>query len=294
MRIRAIGLLLIFTLAGCSARRPVKLAPPKTVDALSKWQKAVTDAMSADPIFPKTDNTKLKRDLAIAYSEGAVMSHYAAVRQSLTTGRALAAIAFETLSLAATTTVPIINGARGKTILGALATGLTGTQLSIDKNLFRSQTTGAILSAMDTCVQRQHKVLQKKRLLPEDEYLLYDAYTDLVNLFGCTTIEGAIQEIGETQGAAAIAERSVVSTVTAQERDMFEALQKGFTEALASNRANVVAFLQAMKVGGTLSVTSSNDDLIGAYRSLMVPSLTVGDARAKLFREAKKAGLLKD
>ncbi len=308
----ATGLLLILTLtlAGCSARRPVKLAPPKTVDALAQWQTAVTKAISDDPIFPfpnplptppppasnrtADENSKLKRDLAIAYTESAVMSHYAAVRQALTTGRALTAIAFETLSLAATTTVPIINGARGKTILGALATGLTGTHLSIDKNLFRSQTTGAILSAMDTCIHRQHRVLKKKRTLPAEEYLLYDAYVDLVNLFGCTTLEGAIQELGETQGAAAVAERRVVSKVTVEERDLLEALTKGFAEALTLKRADAVAFLKAMNVVGTLSVSSSNDELIGAYRSLQEPSLTSDDARAKLFREAKKAGILKD
>ncbi|WP_031499141.1 hypothetical protein [Bryobacter aggregatus] len=198
-----IYLLATLLLGGCAARHSTKLVPPQTRDALAQWRTAINETLAKE----QATDPKLKRDLAISYSEAAVMSRYAAMRQSLSRGRALTAITFETLSLAATTAVPILNGARGKTVIGALATGLSGTRLSIDNNLFRNQTTGAILSAMDTCVSRQRNLLATKRKLPPEEYLIFDAYSDLVSLFACTTIEGAVQELGETQGAAAVAQR---------------------------------------------------------------------------------------
>jgi hypothetical protein len=55
---------------------------------------------------------------------------------------------FLQLGLAAASTASI--GARGKTILGALLTGVTGLNLSIDKNFFQQKTVQAIASSMQS------------------------------------------------------------------------------------------------------------------------------------------------
>lgn len=281
----------LLALAGCAAHKPIKVADPPTVTALKEWSAAVAEAINDNKLVTVGTDPKSRRDYAIAYSEAAVMSRYGALRHSLSNGRALTAIAFESLSLAATTAVPIVNGSRGKTILGALATGLTGTHMSIDRNLFREQSTGAILSAMETCVTRQRGVLAEKRALPVDKYLIFDAYSDLVTLLGCTTFAGAVQELSETQGAAAVAQRRVVAPVTTLERDAFETVQKEFVKSLDGDGAAARAFLTAMHVAG-ISAGTPREKLIDAYRELSVPALTKTADRATFFAEAKKAGLL--
>ena len=164
MRLVAAWCLSAIFLSGCASQRPVKLVTPAGQNTISEWLTSVKGAVENATVPPPTD-VKGKRNLAIAYTEAAVLSHYESVRAAISNGRAATSIAFDILDLGLTTTVPIVNGARGKTILGALATGFKGTQLSIDRNLFYQQTTSAILSAMDTCVLRQRRLLTNRRAL---------------------------------------------------------------------------------------------------------------------------------
>src|SRR5258706_13744099 len=161
----------LIALVGCAARRGVHLATPQSVNAISVWTSAVDDEIAKMKIgAPAPSDDKGKRDVAIAYSTALIMAQYGTVRTSLMAGRAISSIVFDVIDLGATAAVPIVNGTRGKTILGSLATGFKGTQLSIDRNLFNQQTTAAILTAMDTCVVRQRKLLDTKRSLPVSDY----------------------------------------------------------------------------------------------------------------------------
>src|SRR5450432_1571471 len=147
----AITSLALLVSGGCAGRKGVQLANPLSVNAISDWNTAVDSAISSMKLSVPPDD-KGKRDLAISYSTALVMARYGTVRTGLMNGRAISSIVFDVLDLGLTGTVPIVNGARGKTILGSLATAFKGTQLSIDRNLFNQQTTSAILTAMDTCV----------------------------------------------------------------------------------------------------------------------------------------------
>ena len=276
--------------AGCSSRKPVQMVTPETKSTMQNWVDAVQDAIKEKALEQNLANPKERRNYAIAYTEAAIMSRYGALRNNLMRGRATTSIAFEILELGLTTSVPIVNGERGKTILGALASGFKGTQLSIDRNLFSEQTTGAILSAMDTCILRQRRLLRERRSLPADEYFLYDAYADLTTMFGCTTLAGAVQELSETQAAAARVERRVIAPVSEEERDDFETIQKQFISSLEGDKVAAVAFLTGMKVEN-ISTSSSADELRAAYRNLRFQALTDSTARAKFMNEAQKAGL---
>src|SRR5258708_26895127 len=190
--------------SGCASRRGVQLATASSVSAISVWSEAAQKAVSEVKIgAPAATDEKGKRDLAIAYSTALIMAQYGTVRTSLMSGRAISSIAFDILDVGLTAAVPITNGSRGKTILGSLATGFKGTNLSIDRNLFNEQTTATILSAMDTCVLRQQKVIADKSALTIDRYTIYNGYADLTRLYGCTTLAGALQELSENQAGAA-------------------------------------------------------------------------------------------
>src|SRR5258708_10751717 len=216
MRIASgLAVLALVLSSGCASRRGVQLATASSVSAISVWSEAAQKAVSEVKIgAPAATDEKGKRDIAIAYSTALIMAQYGTVRTSLMSGRAISSIAFDILDLGLTAAVPITNGSRGKTILGSLATGFKGTQLSIDRNLFNQQTTAAILTAMDTCVLRQRKLLDSKRTLPVSDYSIFDAYSDLVYLYGCTTLAGAMEELVETQSVAARQQKNTIVTIT--------------------------------------------------------------------------------
>jgi hypothetical protein len=284
-------LLALVLSSGCAGRRGVQLATKSSVAAISVWNTAVGDAVTATKIGAPSDD-KGKRDLAIAYSTALVMAQYGSVRTSLMNGRAGTSIAFDVLDLGLTSTVPIVNGARGKTILGAIATGFKGTQLSIDRNLFNQQSTSAILTAMDTCVLRQRKLLDTKRALPVANYSMYDAYSDLVYLYGCTTLAGAMEELVETQSVAARQEKVTLVPITPEERDKFAAAQPAYIASIDGDKKVALDFLKAMDVQN-LTTTSTRQDFINAYQTLGFKALSDADFKTKFLAAATKVGLIK-
>lgn len=282
--------LIVFCISGCSAHRPIKIATLPAVDAVGTWRTAVNNAVK-EALTPPT-TPEAKRNLALSYSEALVMSRYGAVRNSLMNGRAAAAIAFDVANLGLTAAIPIVNGSRGKTILGAIATGLQGMQLSIDRNLFQQQTTSALLSAMDSCVAKQRRVLADHRLLPMPQYDEYGAYADLVQLYGCTTLAGAVQELTETQAAESRNTKQVIAPVSASTLTTFSTIQAAFIAALDGNKKAAVDFLTRLKVPG-LSEASTRDELVAAYRGLLGAAASSEEVRQKIEQAARDAGWLK-
>ena len=288
---RALTSLVLLVSSGCAGRKGVQLANPLSVNAISDWSTAVDSAINSMKLDVPPDE-KGRRNLAISYSTALVMARYGTVRTSLMSGRAVSSIVFDVLDLGLTGTVPIVNGARGKTILGSLATAFKGTQLSIDRNLFNQQTTSAILTAMDTCVLRQRQLLDTKRLLPASDYSKFDAYSDLVYLYGCTTLAGALEELVETQSVAARQQKSTIVTITEQERDSFEAVQKAYIASVDGDKAIALAFLKGMGVQD-VSSESTKQAFLDAYQKLAFPALTSTDGKAKFLSVASKVGLIK-
>ena len=269
------------------------MATAQSVAAISVWRDAVDKAVTETKIGAPSED-KGKRDLAIAYSTALIMAQYGTVRTSLMSGRAAASIAFDILGLGLTSAVPISNGARGKTILGGLATGFKGTQLSIDRSLFNQQTTSAILTAMDTCVLRQRKLLGTKRALPVADYSMYDAYSDLVYLYGCTTLAGAMEELVETQSVAARQEKenTTIVLITEVERDQFKAAQAAYIASVDGDKKLALDFLKAMDVQN-LSAESPKQEFIDAYQKLGFEALSKEANKSKFLAAATKVKLIK-
>lgn len=274
---------------GCGGKR-VQIATKTGVDAISAWREAVAAEIKAS-VTGEPTTAEEKRNKAMSYSEALVVSRYGSIRERLVSGRALSGVAFDALNLGLTGTVPIVNGERGKTILGALATGFLGLQNSIDKNVFQQQTTGALLSAMDTCVTRQRLVLAERRSLALARYDEYNAYADLVQLYGCTTTAGAVQELTETQAAESKSVRGVVAPVSIDDLAAFKAIQAAFIKSLDTDKKVAVSFLMLLKVAG-ISTASTREELIAAYSGLMGGAATNANFRQTIVRAAREAGLL--
>jgi hypothetical protein len=149
-----------------------------------------------------------------------------------------------------------------------------------------------ILTAMDTCVLRQRKLLDTKRALPVANYSMYDAYSDLVYLYGCTTLAGAMEELVETQSVAARQEKVTLVPITPEERDKFAAAQPAYIASIDGDKKVALDFLKAMDVQN-LTTTSTRQDFINAYQTLGFKALSDADFKTKFLAAATKVGLIK-
>jgi hypothetical protein len=262
-----VAMALAFT-GGCSAKKPIQIVNRQSQNQLTDWVTAVKGALSAAGSSAALDSVA-GRNLAISYSEAAVLARYTAFRNILLAGRAADKTFFDILELGLTAAVPITNGARGKTILGSLATGFKGTNLSIERNFFNEQSTATILSAMDTCVLRTRALIADKAGVPIQDYTIYGGYSDLTRLYGCTTLAGALQELSESQAVAAKQEqqKTLIAPITQQRVAELGDLQIAFAASVAGDKKVALAFLREMKVLG-LSESSSASEILAAYRGL--------------------------
>lgn len=286
-----VGALLSATVVsvGCVARHPVNIASPSGVNAIERWRIAAKAALT-DTLTTAPTTDQGKRNFALSYSEALVMGRYGAIRNNLMNGRAATAVTLDVINLGLTATVPIVNGSRGKTILGSIATGLQGTQSSIDRNVFQQQTTGAILAAMDTCVTRQRRVLGEHRLLPVPQYDEYDVYGDLVQLYGCTTLAGAVQELTETQAIESRNTRQTLVPVSDATVSEFRSIQSAFIESVDGDKKAALGFLTRLKVQG-LTEASSKEQFIAAYRGLLAAAGSNDEFRKAMQDAAQQSGL---
>src|SRR5258708_14818802 len=108
----------------------------------------------------------------------------------------------------------VSKGERGKTILSALVSGVTGTRLSIDKNFFRQQTVTAIISSMQANRNRIRTIILQ-RLTSEgaDTYPFEAVRSDLIDLFFAGTLQGGIQELHQASSSNAQESRADMETV---------------------------------------------------------------------------------
>jgi hypothetical protein len=106
------------------------------------------------------------------------------------------------IGLAATLVAPVVT----KSILAAVATGLTGSRLSIERNFFQEKTAQVLITQMNA--QRTAALVPIQRGLTQsvEQYPLAFAIVDLNSYYEAGTIQGAITGIqvsaGQLQAAA--------------------------------------------------------------------------------------------
>lgn len=177
---------------------------------------------------------------------------------------------FLQLGLAAGSTVSI--GARGKTILGALLTGVTGMNLSIDKNFFGQQTVQAIANSMEAN-RDQIKTTILKQIATQDvtAYPFAAARADLIKYFFAGTLSGGLQKLGQT---AATDAQTAKNALTAQQVRDFSKVEQDCAAAYSSaiqaidstSLPKFIAFLKEMKV--TIADNAGQPDVVTAVKQL--------------------------
>jgi hypothetical protein len=202
---------------------------------------------------------------------------------------------FLQLGLAAGSTVSL--GARGKTILGALLTGVTGMNLSIDKNLFRQQTVQAIASSMEANRDRiKTTILKQLSIKDTTAYPLAAARADLIHYFFAGTLSSGLQQVTQTAATDAKTQstelaKAQVGTFSKIEAQSAVELREAVRKAMAAkDLSKVIAWLKAMEM--TIADGASTTDVEKAYRELGEKILVDTTLRDKYFAEARKAGLI--
>jgi len=202
---------------------------------------------------------------------------------------------FLQLGLAAASTASL--GARGKTILGALLTGVTGMNLSIDKNFFRQQTVQAIASSMEASRDQIKTTILKQLSQDTTAYPLAAARADLIRYFYAGTLSGGLQKLGQTaatdaQTAKADLTGQQVASFTATDLECGTAVNQAIAAAIASkDLSKAIAFLRAMKV--TIADDATADQVMSAIRPLGRKAGDDTAVRAQYCAAAQKSGLIK-
>ena len=201
---------------------------------------------------------------------------------------------FVQLGLAAASTVS--PAARTKTILSALLTGVTGVNLSIDKNYFKQQTVQAITSSMEANRDRVKTGILQQLKLDNTAYPFPAARADLIHYFFAGTLNAGLQQLTQTAAANAQDQKAALNSVKAANfsttdlncvTNVNQAVAKAFA---ANDLGALTTFLQAM--GSTIKENPTQADVLTEFRTLGSKVSTDTDFRAKYCAEAQKEKLI--
>jgi hypothetical protein len=216
-------------------------------------------------------------------------------------GRSAFSITGEGLQAGLAASATAVNGARGKTIIDAFLSGVTGLDLSIDKHLFAQQTFQAIASSMESRRNRIHERIVT-RLTNETTatYPFEAARSDLAAYFYAGTLAGGLQELqaqtgSEAKQTAESLNRRMVAPATEQDVTNVSILRSAIEKALMSKTEievkKVRDFLSAM--GETDAATATPDQLWSFYQQTASKKITEDpDARKTAFDTARRLGLI--
>lgn len=155
-----------------------------------------TDAQKADLEIRKRsarDEIVNGRLALIDLNYSHFVSQFSFTKQSLDAGTEVVELG---LNLATTA----VGGAATKTVLGAVAAGVTGSKLAIDKNFFYEKTVPVLVTSMNAQRKTALVTILTGMTNAVDQYPLARALSDLENYYFAGTFIGALQAIQSDSG----------------------------------------------------------------------------------------------
>jgi hypothetical protein len=190
----------------------------------------------------------------------------------------------------------LTNGTRGKTILSALLTGVTGVNLSVDKNFFRQQTVQAIMSSMEANRDRIKTIILQQLAKNATAYPYQAARADLIRYFFAGTLPSGLQQLSQDAGTKAQDEKATlnqvqVKNITVEDVSTATELNDAITQKFKNNDLTPVRdYLEAM--GVVTDRNATKDVLETGVRKLGISITVDPDLRKKAFGAAKMAKLI--
>lgn len=176
--------------------------------------KSDMDAASQSTAANRYERAKIKRDEIIFRIKGDIDAYYREYESILNSKRAAFDISTDLVKLALAAGTTITNGARGKTILGAISSFVQGGTSSVNDNFFREKTTPAIISQMQANRTSAKNEILKKMALTPDQYTLEEAWDDLTDYFYQGTLIAGIVGLTNSAGADATAKKKETEQIT--------------------------------------------------------------------------------
>lgn len=105
----------------------------------------------------------------------------------------------------------ITNGARAKTVIASVLTGVTGSSLSISKNLFGQQTVQAISSSMESDRDRIRAEISGSLTKDTASYPFSAARSDLTKYFFAGTLSSGLEQLVQQSAVNAQTQKSNLS-----------------------------------------------------------------------------------
>ena len=206
-------------------------------------------------------------------------------------------VATDVLQLGLGVASTITNGARSKTVLSAVLTGVTGTSLSIDKNFFRQQTVQALISSMQAGRDRTKAIIIQRLSEPATTYPFQAARSDLAAYFFAGTLPGALQQLTQTAGANADDQRVALKRMELRHVEIADVkTATDFNKAVAlafqtrEGQLKIIKYLQAMNVQIPADASADTiDTKLGEFQS------SIADDEVKIkesLEQARKVGLI--
>ncbi|HZU30348.1 MAG TPA: hypothetical protein VFB79_04490 [Candidatus Angelobacter sp.] len=204
------------------------------------------------------------------------------------------------LELGLSSASTITNGARAKTVLSGILSGVSGVDLSIDKNFFRQQTVQAIASSMEANRDRIKTIMLQQVKQDSTVYPFSAARADLIRYFFAGTLPSGLQQLHQQAAASAQTQQNNlnktqlagittgdVDCVTGVNQAVAAAKQKG-------NYAAILKFLDAMghPIDKNLPQDKIEESIDIAVRQLGVGIVADPALRKKYCDEAKTAQLI--
>lgn len=157
-------------------------------------------AVNSNPV-DETSAQRVRNQIAFGL-KSLIDRQYAEFRSRLLAGQGGIAVAGDTSQLGLTAAATIARNVATKGIFAALATGITGLNLSIDKNYFQQQSYQVLIVAMDTARSSVSQQLVTGLGKTVESYPVTAMQDDLVNYLFAGSLPGGFAEIQREAGVA--------------------------------------------------------------------------------------------
>jgi hypothetical protein len=195
-------LLFIFMISGCATFRSTPHPQPIFYEAQYTLEDYNND-LSAYKSSTSVGRISYRNKIVFLVA-AEIDKNYAAFKNSFFVERATTETLLDIAQIGLTSAVTLAGGAPTKAILGAIATGVSGSRLSFNKNFFKEKSLDLLLSRMDALRTEMWSQIYLKLKGPgstDETYSLYEAERDLVAYYQAGSLQMAFQDIIAESGA---------------------------------------------------------------------------------------------
>ena len=194
-------LLFSFIISGCATFQFAP-SPPPIYKANYTLEDYNNDLSVYKPFRTAVDVRTYYRNKIIFLTKKEIDKNYAAFKNSFFGERAGTETLLDIAQIGLTSASTLAAGEPIKTILSAVATGVSGSRLSFNKNFFKEKSPDLLMSRMDALrTEKWSQIHLQLTNSTDDTYSLYEAEGDLFAYYQAGSLQAAFQNIIAESGA---------------------------------------------------------------------------------------------